>query len=71
MRSWLEKEGIDVNQPENGLNLTPLCTAAENGDTNLVELLLRAEGIKVNMATKHGTTALSLAAQVGFINIYA
>lgn len=48
---------------------TPLFTACENGDLDIVCLLLKKDGINVNMQTKKGETPLYIAALKGYENI--
>lgn len=48
---------------------TPLMTAAQSGDTDLVKFLLKQEGVDVNARTRLGNTALLFAARSGNVNM--
>ena len=56
---------IDVNEARNSDGLTALHLGSDNGYTDVVKLLLGAEGINVNQEDHDGLTALSAASQLG------
>lgn len=57
-----------INQTDEKLN-TPLMYAANQGNKEIVELLLKVDNIDVNAANDHGRTALMFAASKGQIEI--
>ena len=59
----LAKEGVDVNQANNG-GSTPLCAASQNGHCEVVSMLLAKEGVDVNQATDDGLHTPLYALQV-------
>ncbi|WP_265045438.1 MULTISPECIES: ankyrin repeat domain-containing protein [unclassified Wolbachia] len=60
--------GADVNEKDNH-ECTPLHLACENGQTEVVNLLLKREDIDVNAISKDGYTPLHLATEKGYIEI--
>lgn len=58
--------GADVNEKDNH-ECTPLHLACENGQTEVVNLLLKREDIDVNAISKDGYTPLHLATEKGYI----
>ena len=65
----LDRPDINVN-PLTVLNrTTPLCIAAQRGQEVVLKLLLAARGIGIDKQRIDGTTALFMAAQIGFSGI--
>jgi len=56
---------LDVNRQEKETELTPLMAAAVKGYNDVVALLCASRGILVDLADKHGITALMFASREG------
>jgi ankyrin repeat protein len=61
--------GVDVNVPCVEHDITALITAAYDGRTELVGMLLAEPGINVSATTESGTTALKAAAGYGHMEV--
>jgi len=64
----LAKEGVDVNQADNG-GFTPLYIASENGHAEVVSMLLAKQGVHVNQAEEDGWTPLCIASKKGHADV--
>ena len=62
------KRGADVNLTLND-GTSPLCAAANQGNVEVVRLLLQAPAIQVNKAARNGVTALGIASTRGYKEI--
>ena len=62
------KRGADVNLTLND-GTSPLCAAANQGNIEVVRLLLQAPAIQVNKAARNGVTALGIASTRGYKEI--
>ena len=62
------KRGADVNLTLND-GTSPLCAAANQGNVEVVRLLLQAPAIQVNKAARNGVTALGVASTRGYKEI--
>lgn len=61
VKFWIEDRGLDVNAKFsfcNGHGKTALHFAAENGETSIVQLLLKHKNIKINLQDSNGDTPL-------------
>jgi ankyrin repeat protein len=56
--SWAGKENMDLHNLKDSNGETPLVYAVKSGRKNVVELLLSAKAVDVNVKNKYGRTAL-------------
>ena len=61
VKTLLAVKGIDVNNRDNHLEISPLCLAVTNGYKDIASLLLSTPGIDLNSTDSTGKTALDLA----------
>ena len=66
----LNREGVDVNSiNRNDKGQTALIVASRHGHLSVVEVLLKANGIRVNQGASGGFTALFIASQEGHLEV--
>lgn len=65
----LAAPGVDANTALTAEGNTPLITAACNGHPDVVDRLLAAPGVGVNVSSNIGATALYVAAQSGHTDV--
>jgi ankyrin repeat protein len=66
----LNREGVDVNSiNRNDKGQTALIVASRHGHLSVVEVLLKANGIRVNQGANGGFTAVFIASQEGHLEV--
>ena len=64
----LLSEGVNVNERDEGAEMTPLMWAVQSGNITVVQTLLN-HGAAVNVKDDNGDTALSIALKKGYTKI--